>query len=87
MTYLTLNSAEDSPSFLPCESMIDSLYVPALAGTAMDVASPAALVMVPTATKFVVPAGANQTDFDASPLLRILMLLVPVGTAQLEGNT
>jgi hypothetical protein len=53
----------------------------------MDVASPAALVMVPLAAKVVVPAGANHTEFEASPLLRILMLLVPVDTAQLAGKT
>ena len=53
----------------------------------MDVASPAALVMVPPAAKLVVPAGANHTDFDESPLLRMGMLLVPVEAAQLAGNT
>jgi len=64
-----------------------SLYDPVLAGTAIEVAVPAALVMVAPSVKVVVPAGANHTEFEASPLLRILMLLVPVGTAQLEGNT
>lgn len=44
--YLSLKKAEDSPSFLPCESTMDSVYVPALAGIGMDVASPAALVIV-----------------------------------------
>jgi hypothetical protein len=53
----------------------------------MEVASPAALVMVPPATKLVVPAGANQTEFDESPLPLMVMLLVPIGAAQLAGNT
>ena len=53
----------------------------------MDVAFPAALVMVAPATKFVVPAGANHTALDESPLLLMGMLLVPVETAQLAGNT
>jgi len=53
----------------------------------MDVASPAALVMVAAATKLVVPAGANHTEFEASPLLLMVMLLVPVGAAQLAGKT
>lgn len=53
----------------------------------MDVASPADLVMVPPAAKLVVPVGANQTALDASPLLLMGMLLVPVETAQLAGNT
>lgn len=53
----------------------------------MDVASPAALVMVPPAVKLVVPAGANQTAFDESPLLLMGMLAAPDEAAQLAGNT
>jgi hypothetical protein len=43
--------------------------------------------MEPPATKVVVPAGANHTALDESPLLLMGMLLVPVETAQLAGNT
>jgi hypothetical protein len=53
----------------------------------MDVAFPAALVMVPPAANVVVPAGANHTALDESPLLLIGTLLAPVETAQLAGNT
>ena len=53
----------------------------------MDVASPAALVIVGPAENCVVPAGANQTVFDALPLLRMGIALVPTATAALAGNT
>src|SRR5690348_14816006 len=43
--------------------------------------------MVAPATNVVVPAGANQTTFAASPLLRMPMLLVPRASAQLAGKT
>ena len=56
-------------------------------GTAIDVAVPAALVIVAPAVNVVVPAGANQTAFDASPLLRMPMLLVPPRPSALAGNT
>ena len=85
--YFTLNREADSALGLPWESTTNNLYVPAVVGAAIDVASPAALVMVPPAVKLVVPAGANHTDFDESPLLRMGMLLVPVEVAQLAGNT
>jgi len=61
--------------------------VPAFAGTAIEVAVPDALVIVAPAAKVVVPAGANQTAFDASPLLRMPRVLVPRATAQLAGKT
>ena len=64
-----------------------SLYVPALAGTAMDVAVPAALVIVGLQRKCVVPAGANHTVFAGSPVLRIVRLAVPTATEALAGNT
>src|SRR5664279_6053126 len=81
------NREADSPSGLPWESTTNNLYVPAVAGAAMDVASPAALVMVPPAVKLVVPAGANHTDFDESPLLLMGILAAPAEAAQLAGNT
>src|SRR5450631_507826 len=84
--YFTRSRAADSPSLLPPESTMESLYVPALAGTAMVVAVPAAFVIDDPAENCVVPAGANQTVFDAIPLLRILMELVPTGAAALAGN-
>ena len=85
---MTLSSAADSPILFPCASRTWSLYVPALAGTAMEVAVPdAAFVIVAPATKVVVPAGANQTVFAAAPLLRMAMLLVPRASPQLAGKT
>jgi len=50
-----------------------SLYVPAVYGAIMEVASPAALVMVAPSTKVVVPGGANHTVFEGSPLLLIFI--------------
>ena len=41
-------------------------------GTAIDVAFPAAFVIVAPSVKVVVPAGANHTVFAASPLQRAL---------------
>jgi hypothetical protein len=70
----------------PPESTIDSLYVPAVAGTAMDVAFPAAFVIVGPARNWVVPAGASQIVFDVTSLLRISIMLVPTGTVALAGN-
>ena len=84
---MTLNREADSPSDLPWESTTKSLYVPAVVGAAMAVASPAALVMALPATKLVVPAGANQTALEESPLLLMGMLLAPLEAAQLAGNT
>jgi hypothetical protein len=52
----------------------------------MDMAVPPALVMVGPSTKLVVPAGANQTEFEAFPLL-LIFTVEPAAVAQLAGNT
>ncbi|AUX40293.1 uncharacterized protein SOCE26_016930 [Sorangium cellulosum] len=83
----TRSSAADSPSFSPCASTTCSLYVPALAGTAMDVASPAAFVIVAPSVNVPVPAGASQTALAAAPVLLILIASVPDATEALAGNT
>ena len=58
-----------------------------VAGTAMDVAVPAALVIVGPAVKVVVPEGASQTVLVASPVLRIGIDAVRWPTNVLAGRT
>ncbi len=53
----------------------------------MDVAVPAALVIVAPAVKVVVPDGASQTDLVASPMLRIGIDAVALVTKVLAGST
>jgi hypothetical protein len=53
--------AVDSPDFLPCESTTNSLQLPAVVETAIDVAVPVGFVMVAPSAKVVVPDGANHT--------------------------
>ena len=74
-------------SVVPVQDYVFPASCAAPKGTAIDVASPAALVMVAPSAKVVVPAGANHTVLPASPLLLIVSVAVPFGAAQLAGNT
>ena len=83
----TVRVCVDGLETLPAASSTNSLYAPPVDGARIEVASPAALVMVAPAMKVVVPAGANQTVLPAPPELTIATAAEPALVASAAKTT